>query len=693
MLTKATSFAMSTLLLLVITEATPTQTWNATCPSVCKCTACKSTLYGGWLNTVDCSNKKLTHCPLDLPEDTEALLLRGNAIESLDMTQFPSLPILRQLDLSYNRITHLTDPSLISLQHLNLEGNAIETLPSRGLSSLVDLKTLSLANNNIISLLGDSLRRLSRLRHLSLSRNKLRLLNATWWQHTENLDTLQLADNQISSIHDNTFTSLKRLTELSLANNEIKSLQKYSFSGLDKLQRLILDGNGLEKIPRSAFIVLANLKLLSLSGNPIEKIGYHDLYKLPMNEIRLCSMPVLKIIDPGAFYDLPNLMVLQMYDNHKLAYLAHDAFIQIPNLRKLYLHNNKLMTLSADLQHVSPNLHLVSFYGNPIRCDCNIVWIIRLTPNVSYTMELIFDEPDRMICDKPIKWHGIRLHEVPTGEIAQMCPPTVIPFFYESYNLELGATATFECRAIGTNSDRISWILANGKPLNSTANNSRVKFDPIGKLIIKYVKVIDAGTYTCVATGDTGFDTMSSVLRIHSKNARVLPQRVATDFVSVTWNGMSDTIFSADYTILHRRKGSGAPYRQIHINMHARSLTIPHLRPETTYEFCMAYGSNQTKLNCVDIRTLNEKFNELGITTFDPIKPLVVFISICVVFVFIRIISTMVKRYRQQQAYKDPTTVAGNYNTMSNISLDDLYHPPNTPLTTSKTCLVNNNKT
>ena len=685
--------ALSVLLLLLATDAAPPQRrWNVTCPAQCKCMTIKSALY--WLNTTDCSNRKLFRCPRDIPADTGALLLKGNAIESFDAAKFPPLPKLLQLDLSHNEINSLTDAPLMniaSLQRLNLDGNNINALTIGSLKLLRDLTTLSLANNDLKTLVGDSLSGLSHLRHLSLSANKLRQINATWWQHTVYLETLQLADNQITSIEDSAFASLHRLSDLSLANNDLKSLRKYSFSGLDKLQNLNLDGNRFETIPALAFGALPKLKVLSLNDNPIEIISYRDLYKLPVYEIHLCHMPVLKIIDPGAFSDLPNLRILRIHDNLRLAYLARGAFRLLPNLRELYLHSNKLLTLSADLKHVLPNLHSVSFYDNPIQCDCNIAWIPKLNLSAHESTEPVFDEPScNMKCNTPIKWHRVSLCDVPSSAIAPKCPPMVVPFFERSYNLELGAMATFECRAIGTNQHRISWILANGKPLNSTSNDSRIKFDPIGKLSIRHVKAIDAGTYTCVAAGDTDFNTASSILRVHSSNVHVLSQNVANDFVTVTWNGTGETIFSAGYTILHRLKGSGSPYKQIDIHTHGRSFTVAHLHPETTYEFCIAYGRNRTKLNCIDIRTMSDEFKHRGITTFDPTKTLVVFMSVCLSLVVTCFTVAMVKRYRRREAYKDPTKTTGNYNLghMTNISLESLYNPPTTPISTSKTCLV-----
>ena len=684
--------ALSAILLLLVTNAAPPQRrWNVSCPTQCKCTTIKSDLY--WLNTADCSNRKLFRCPLGIPADTGALLLKGNAIESFGAAKFPSLLKLVQLDLSHNEINSLTDAPLVniaSLQRLNLDGNNINALTRGSLELLRDLTTLSLANNDLRTLAGDTLIGLSHLRHLRLSANKLRTINATWWQHTSYLETLQIADNQITSIEDNAFASLHRLSDLSLANNDLKSLQKYSFSGLDKLQNLNLDGNRLETIPALAFGALPKLKVLSLSGNPIEIIGYRDLYKLSVYEIRLCHMPVLKIIDPGAFSDLPNLRVLRIHDNSRLAYLARGTFILLPNLCELYLHSNKLMALSSDLRHVLPNLHSVSFYDNPIQCNCNVDWILKLNLNASVNTEPVFDEPCKMKCNTPMKWHRVSLCNVPSSAISLKCPPTVVPFFERSYNLELGATASFECRAIGTNQHRISWILANGKPLNSTSNDSRIKYDPIGKLTIRYVKAMDAGTYTCVGGSNTDFDTASSVLRVHSANVHVLSQNVANDFVTVTWNGTGETIFSAGYTILHRLKGSGAPYKQIDIHTHSRSFTVAHLRPETTYEFCIAYGRSRTKLNCVDIRTMSEEFKYRGITTFDPTNTLVVFMTVCLSFVVTCFTVAMVKRYRRREAYKDPTTAVGTYNLghMTNISLESLYNPPTTPISTSKSCLV-----
>ncbi len=229
-------------------------------------------------------------------------------------------------------------------------------------------------------------------------------------------------------------------------------------------------------------------------------------------------------------------------------------------------------------------------------------------------------------------------------------------------------------------------------------------------------QVLDAGTYTCIATNSMGHDSASTKLRIHAKNVHLLHKGVATNFITVTWNGTNSTLRTSSYLILYRRQGSKQDYGIIHLRPYMRTYTITNLKPETMYEFCIAldHAAEIIKLNCINIKT---KHQMLMVPVMTPLSnySVVIALSTTVGFMVLTCVGVIVlRKWRRRKSYCDPgganTRTLGSgggdigpstsgpsnieeakrVDNLSQIPLDNLYNLPSTPLCTSKTSLIGN---
>nr|ABB21067.1 variable lymphocyte receptor A [Eptatretus burgeri] len=180
-------------LLIILSTAWISQANEALCKKdggVCSCNNNK--------NSVDCSNKKLTAIPINIPTDTENLKLDYNSLSSLPNTAFHNLNKLTFLDLGYNELPTLSAgvfDHLVNLDKLYLNKNQLKSLPPKIFDSLTKL---------------------------------------TW---------LTLSENQLQSLPHGVFDSLTKLTYLSLQNNQLPSVPEEAFDSLEKLKMLQLQEN------------------------------------------------------------------------------------------------------------------------------------------------------------------------------------------------------------------------------------------------------------------------------------------------------------------------------------------------------------------------------------------------------------------------------------------------------------------
>lgn len=129
---------LACLLVLLLLHPLP----SPACPAVCRCSA----------EEVDCSERGLRQVPQGLPANTSTLWLGYNFITVLGPRSFLTLPGLRLLSLSHNRLGMIHSRALLglgALQELDLSSNHLTTLSPETFLPLTSLATLNLVSNKL----------------------------------------------------------------------------------------------------------------------------------------------------------------------------------------------------------------------------------------------------------------------------------------------------------------------------------------------------------------------------------------------------------------------------------------------------------------------------------------------------------------------------------------------------------------
>lgn len=156
-------------------------------------------------------------------------------------------PVLRELDLSDNRIEHVDGtmfaavPGLVSL---SLNNNRLTILPDNVFSGLSSsLHHLDLSSNNLVK---------TSLRDLL--------------HHVQGLRTLNLARAGLEEVPAS--MPLPHLAELDLSGNSLSDVPYEAITRLAQLRSLNVSSNRLVHLPAHCWPHLPHLKILDISHNP-----------------------------------------------------------------------------------------------------------------------------------------------------------------------------------------------------------------------------------------------------------------------------------------------------------------------------------------------------------------------------------------------------------------------------------------
>lgn len=300
------------------------------------------------------------------------LTLAGNKIGTLSANTLASCPnITKTLDLSkveqkktnclcflkeqrqittliaeHNHYTSLPtcrdqDP-FRQLEELRYRYNRILSVNHHAFHHTPNLKTLWLNINTIAYLDHKALSGLRQLSTLRLDNNLLSDLFADTFEDLYDLTSLNLRNNRISVIFNNTFRNLKNLTTLDLGGNKITHFEPSGLCGLERLSKLYLDGNNLQTIDSSTYHIFQNtLTILDLRQN---KIYFEE------------DMNVSPFVNLTKLYDLK----LDGQKPHGLHILPRTLFRGLYSLRSLYLTNNMITYLAADVFRDLKHLNFLS---------------------------------------------------------------------------------------------------------------------------------------------------------------------------------------------------------------------------------------------------------------------------------------------------------------------------------------------
>ncbi|XP_069029268.1 leucine-rich repeat and fibronectin type III domain-containing protein 1-like protein [Embiotoca jacksoni] len=310
---------------------------------------------------------------------------------------------------------------------------------------------LRLMDNFITTLRHRDFANMSSLIHLTLSRNTISQIRPYAFADLQDLHALHLDANRLTVLDDSHFQGLVNLRHLILANNQLHSISEGAFQDfLETLEDLDLSYNNLVDIPWETVGLLVSVNTLSLDHNLIE------------------SVP------EGIFSNLHKLARLDMTSN-KLKKIPPDPlFLRIPVYAKM--KGSPLTAL------------VLSFGGNPLHCNCELMWLRRLTR-----------EDDLETCASPKDLAGKYFWTIREEEF--VCEPPMITRHTSKMFVMEGQEVSLRCKSIGDPEPSTHWVSPDGKLIGNT---SRTICYENGSLDILKASVKDSGKFTCIASNAAG---------------------------------------------------------------------------------------------------------------------------------------------------------------------------------------------
>ncbi|XP_076137737.1 leucine-rich repeat and fibronectin type III domain-containing protein 1-like protein isoform X1 [Alosa pseudoharengus] len=310
---------------------------------------------------------------------------------------------------------------------------------------------------------------------------------------------LRLMDNFITTLRHRDFANMSSLIHLTLSRNTISQIRPYAFADLQDLHALHLDANRLTVLDDTHLQGLVNLRHLILANNQLHSISagaFQDfletLEDLDLSYNNLADVPWETM---GMLVSVNTLSL----DHNLIEYVPEGIFSNMHKLARLDMTSNKLKKIPPDPLFLripvyaklkgSPLTALVlSFGGNPLHCNCELMWLRRLTR-----------EDDLETCASPRELAGKYFWTIKEEEFT--CePPMIMRHSPKTFVME-GQRVSLRCKHIGDPEPSTHWVSPDGKVIGNT---SRTTCYENGTLDIHTTTVKDSGMFTCIASNAAG---------------------------------------------------------------------------------------------------------------------------------------------------------------------------------------------
>ncbi|XP_023667881.1 leucine-rich repeat and fibronectin type III domain-containing protein 1-like protein [Paramormyrops kingsleyae] len=310
---------------------------------------------------------------------------------------------------------------------------------------------------------------------------------------------LRLMDNFITTLHHRDFANMSSLIHLALSRNTISQIKPYAFSDLQDLHALHLDGNRLTAVDDTHFQGLVSLHHLILSNNQLQHIteGAFQDFLETLEDLDLSYNNLVHI--PWETVGLLVSVNTLSFDHNLIDFVPEGIFSNLHKLARLDMTSNKLKKIPPDPLFLripvyakmkgSPLTALVlSFGGNPLHCNCELVWLRRLTR-----------EDDLETCATPRELAGKYFWTIREEEF--VCEPPMITRHTSKMFVMAGQEVSLRCKSVGDPEPTIHWVNPEGKLIGNTSRT--ISYDN-GSLDILATTVKDSGIFTCIASNAAG---------------------------------------------------------------------------------------------------------------------------------------------------------------------------------------------
>ncbi|CAH0549521.1 unnamed protein product [Brassicogethes aeneus] len=249
---------------------------------------------------------------------------------------------------------------------------------------------------------------------------------------SSNLEYLNLENNQIAILGNSVFQNLQNMTTLILSHNRINIIDPEAFKGVYKegeymplrsLKTLKLDHNNINQINQDVFEHTEDLEILDLSFNPIKTFSHntilHTLNKLTTLDLSGNPISIL----PATFKY--GLVLERLYLNRTLLGSLNETtgFPIMPKM-KLYIQNNKLSSIEAEVISSWDRLSDLDIRGNPWSCECNNQWMISTLMPIYANIVNNKTVVEEVICGSPVEMDQKHLYDLYLRNYQTRCDTT-----------------------------------------------------------------------------------------------------------------------------------------------------------------------------------------------------------------------------------------------------------------------------
>lgn len=201
---------------------------------------------------------------------------------------------------------------------------------------------------------------------LDISGNSLAILNAEMFVGLENsLMELRLGQNKITNI-GNIPLKLSQLRRMDLSNNNIVDIPKNAFEGVENLISLNLSNNHhLAPMPSSIINSLGKLQSIDLSNVGLRNVQPELFLRSPnLKSIYLRNNKISELAD-ATFNNLRNLTTVDLSFNSIMA-IRPGTFINVMNMRFLSLKGNQLQSFKGEIFNTGTGLEEIDISDNQL---------------------------------------------------------------------------------------------------------------------------------------------------------------------------------------------------------------------------------------------------------------------------------------------------------------------------------------
>jgi len=207
---------------------------------------------------------------------------------------------------------------------------------------------------------------------LWLTKIKIMLLAKDSFVSLTELEKLYVHSCGLRTIELGAFNGLTKLTRLTIMGNEISEIIPGTFENMISLDSLSLRRNRIEHVDRDMFSGLFELKYIDLSENKLQYVHPDVFLKLPkFQKIHLHENPGLRIPTDLNFIKSHSLSILDI-SGCNVSSLSVETFANVSALEMLDLSYNNLTTVDINILKALPKLSILSLFGNPLHCDCQL---------------------------------------------------------------------------------------------------------------------------------------------------------------------------------------------------------------------------------------------------------------------------------------------------------------------------------